>query len=249
MLLQNKRALVTGAGRGIGTAIARGLATQGADVALAYRHSRSGAESLRDELRAQGVRAECFPADLCESSDVARLLDDSIDFLGGLDVLVNNAAGFGPLQALATQPWSEIDAEWNAVVKPVYLVTQAALPAFIKEGGGSIVNLSATLLQRPAPGQGAHAMAKSAVLAYTRTLARELGPQQIRVNAVSPGMTETEWTLGQPDVERGAVAGRTPLRRLATPEDVAGAVLFFCSPLSGFVTGANLAPDGGLAVL
>ena len=249
MLLEGKRALVTGSGRGIGTSIARQLAREGCHVALAYRHSRDGAERLARELRGRGTRAEIFSADLTVPIDAQRLVHEAVGFLGGLDILVNNAAGFGPLEPLATQPWDAVDAEWNAVVKPVYLVTQAALPAFFVEGCGSIVNLSATLLQRPAPGQGAHAMAKSAVLAYTRTLARELGPQQIRVNAVSPGMTETEWTLDQPSVEREAVAGRTPLRRLATPDDVAAAVLFFCSPLSAFVTGANLAPDGGLAVL
>ena len=249
MLLDGKRALVTGAGRGIGSAIARRLASEGACVALAYRHSRSGAEALAEELRALGVRAECFQADLTSPVEAKRLVDASVRFLGGLDILVNNAAGFGPLQPLATQPWDEIDEEWRAVVQPVHLVTQAALPTFFEEGSGAIVNLSATLLQRPAPGQGAHAMAKAAILAYTRTLARELGPQRIRVNAVSPGMTETEWTLSQPEELRVAVAGRTPLRRLATPDDVAGAVLFFCSPLSAFVTGANLAPDGGLAVL
>lgn len=243
-LLTGRRAIVTGAGRGVGVSIARLLAAEGATVAVAYRHSKAPAEALAAEI---GGRA--FPADLTDEPQVTKLIADSLDFLGGLDILVNNAAGFGPLESLATQSWEAIDTEWNAVVKPVVLATRAALPTFLAEKSGSIVNLSATLLQRPAPGQGAHGMAKSAVLSYTRTLAREVGPQGIRVNAVSPGMTLTEWSESQPDALKDAVAERTPLRRLAAPEDVACAVLFFASPLSEFITGANLAPDGGLAVL
>ncbi|MGC4046176.1 MAG: SDR family oxidoreductase [Armatimonas sp.] len=243
-LLQGQRAIVTGAGRGVGVAIARLLASEGAIVAVAYRHSKAPAEALAAEI---GGRA--FQADLTDEPQVTRLVSESLDFLGGLDILVNNAAGFGPLESLATQSWEAIDTEWNAVVKPVVLATRAALPTFLAEKSGSIVNLSATLLQRPAPGQGAHGMAKSAVLSYTRTLAREVGPQGIRVNAVSPGMTLTEWSESQSDTLKDAVAERTPLRRLATPEDVARAVLFFASPLSEFITGANLAPDGGLAVI
>jgi 3-oxoacyl-[acyl-carrier protein] reductase len=243
-LLTGRRAIVTGAGRGVGISIARLLAAEGATVAIAYRHSKAPAEALAAEL---GGRA--FPADLTDEPQVQRLVADSLNFLGGLDILVNNAAGFGPLEPLTTQSWEAIDTEWQAVVKPVVLATRAALPALLVEKSGSIVNLSATLLQRPAPGQGAHGMAKAAVLSYTRTLAREVGPQGVRVNAVSPGITRTEWTETLPQEERDAVAQRTPLRRLATPEDVARAVLFFASPLSEFITGANLAPDGGLAVL
>ncbi len=243
-LLEGRRAIVTGAGRGIGSAIARLLAAEGARVVLAYRHSKIAAEELAGEL---GGRALC--ADLTDEAQANQLVTESLEFLGGLDILVNNAAGFGPLQSLVTQPWDEIHTEFQAVVKPVVLVTRAALPTFIAEQGGSIVTLSATLLQRPAPGQGAHAMAKAATLAYTRTLAREVGPHGIRVNAVSPGATLTEFTQAMPASEREAIAQRTPLRRLATPEDVARAVLFFASPLSEFITGANLAPDGGLAVL
>jgi 3-oxoacyl-[acyl-carrier protein] reductase len=243
-LLAGKCALVTGAGRGVGVAIARLLAEEGASVALAYRHSKARAEALAREI---GGRAFC--ADLTDPSQAERLVDEAVDFLGGLQILVNNAAGFGPLESLVTQSFDAIDAEWHAVVAPVVNVTRAALPTFFEEREGSIVNLAATLLQRPAPGQGAHAMAKAAVLAYTRTLAREVGPQGVRVNAVSPGMTRTEWTEALPSSERDAVAQRTPLRRLANSEDVARAVLFFCSPLSSFITGANLAPDGGLAVL
>lgn len=243
-LLTGKKALVTGAGRGVGMAIARLLAAEGAQVVLAYRSSRASAEALAAELG--GV---ALAADLTDTVQAERLVAEAQAALGGLDILVNNAAGFGPLKPLAEYTWDEIDTEWQVVVKPVVTVTRAALPPFQAQGSGKIVNLSATLLQRPAPGQGAHAMAKAAVLAYTRSLAREVGPQGITVNAVSPGMALTEFSESLPEALKTAVAERTPLRRLATPDDVARAVLFFCSPLADFITGANLAPDGGLAVL
>lgn len=248
-LLTGKKALVTGAGRGIGVAIAEDLAAEGAAVVVHYRGSKDGAEETARRVRAAGGVAYVVRADLTDEAEVARLLGETLDVLGGLDILINNAAGFGELKTLAEHSWDEIDAEWRAVVKPVFLLTRACLPIFVAQKAGRIVNLSATLLQRPAPMYGAHAMAKAAVLAYTRILAREVGADNITVNAVSPGMALTEFSLSLPDAVKDAVRDRTPLRRLATPDDVAKAVLFFASPLADFITGANLAPDGGLAVL
>lgn len=248
-LLNGARALVTGAGRGIGTAIALKLASEGAAVVLHYRKSRDGAEQAAETIRAAGGTAVLISADLTQEAAAVSLLQETIKELGGLDILVNNAAGFGPLKPLAEATWTDLDAEWEAVVKPVVTATRAALPHFREQKHGRVVSLAATLLQRPAPGQGAHAMAKAAVLAYTRTLAREVGPDGITVNAVSPGMALTEFSQNLPEDHKEAVRLRTPLRRLATPEDVAGAVVFFCSPLADFVTGANIAADGGLAVL
>ena len=248
-LLDGRRALVTGAGRGIGVEIARELAAEGAAVALAYRGSWEGAERAAAEICAAGGRAVTLQADLMDAGQAQRLVAETRQLLGGLDILVNNAAGFGPLKRFEDSVWEDIDAEWNAVVRPMVLATKAALPHLTAQGYGRIVNLAATLLQRPAPSYGAHTMAKAAVLAYTRILAQEVGPQGITVNAVSPGMTRTEFSERLPESRKAAVAGKTPRRRLATATDVAKAVVFFCTPLADFVTGANLAPDGGLAVL
>lgn len=248
-LLDGTRALVTGAGRGIGTSIARALGDEGAAVALAYRRSRAGAEQAARAIRAAGGTAVALPADLTDEAEALRLVEETVAALGGLDILVNNAAGFGPLKRLDEATWQDVDDEWNAVVKPVFVLTRMALPLLVAQKRGRIVNLAATLLQRPQPRYGAHAMTKAAIVAFTRTLAREVGPEGITVNAVSPGMTLTEFSESLPESLKTAVAGRTPLRRLATPDDVARAVVFFCSPLAAFVTGANLAPDGGLAVL
>jgi 3-oxoacyl-[acyl-carrier protein] reductase len=248
-LLQGRCALVTGAGRGIGVEIAKQLAGEGARVALTYRSSRAGAEAIAAAIRATGGEAVTLQADLTDEKAALKLVGDVKEAFGGLDILVNNAAGFGPLASFAEMSWEQVDEEWQAVVKPVLLLTKAALPLLIESEQGKIVSLCATLLQRPQARYGAHTMAKAAVLAFTRTLALEVGPQNITVNAVSPGLTLTEFSQSLPDTQKEAVRGRTPLRRLATPEDVAKAVLFFCSPLADFITGANIAPDGGLAVL
>jgi 3-oxoacyl-[acyl-carrier protein] reductase len=248
-LLTGAKALVTGAGRGIGVEIARLLAAEGASVAVHYRGSREGAEKTAAMIRDAGGNAVTLQADLTDEPQATRLVAETADALGGLDILVNNAAGFGPLKNLADHTWGEIDDEWQAVVKPVFVLTRAVLPGMRAQRNGRIINLSATLLQRPAPTYGAHGMAKSAVLSFTRTLAREVGPDGITVNAVSPGMALTEFSQSLPEELKNAVRDRTPLRRLATPEDVAKVVLFFASPLADFVTGTNIAPDGGLAVL
>jgi 3-oxoacyl-[acyl-carrier protein] reductase len=248
-LLAGKSALVTGAGRGIGPVIARRLADEGAAVALAYRSSAAGAAEAAAVIRAAGGTAVTLRADLMDEAQAARLVDEARGALSGLDIVVNNASGFGPEKRVEDSAWDDLEREWQVVVKPVFTVTRAALPLLIAQGSGRIVNLSATLLQRPAAGFAAHAMAKAAVLALTRTLAREVGPRGVTVNAVSPGMTLTEFSSELSAEAKEAVRRQTPLRRLATPDDVAGAVLFFCSPFADFVTGANLAPDGGLAVL
>lgn len=248
-LLPGKKALVTGAGRGVGPVIARRLAAEGAAVALIYRGSKDGAEAALEEIRAAGGVAVALQADLLDEDAAARVVGEASHALGGLDILVNNAAGFGPASRLENADWADIAKEYEVVVRPTVNITRAVLPIFTAQQSGRIVNLAATLLQRPAEGYGAHAMAKAAILAYTRTLAREVGPSGITVNAVSPGMTTTEYTNALPSAARDAVAARTPLRRLASPDDLAGTVVFFCSPLADFVTGANLAPDGGLAIL
>jgi 3-oxoacyl-[acyl-carrier protein] reductase len=248
-MLEGKRALVTGAGRGIGIEIAKQLAAEGAVVGLAYRSSNIGAEETAAQIRSAGGTAVTLQADLTDEKQAGELPVAAQAALGGLDILVNNAAGFGPIAMISDTSWEQVDQEWQSVVKPVFLLTRAALPILIESGQGKIVNLSATLLQRPQARYGAHAMAKAAILAFTRTLAVEVGPRNVTVNAVSPGLTLTDFSQNLPKAQKEGVSDRTPLRRLATPEDVARAVLFFCSPLSDFVTGANIAPDGGLAVL
>jgi 3-oxoacyl-[acyl-carrier protein] reductase len=247
-LLTGKKVLVTGAGRGIGVAIALELAREGAEVALLYRNSRTLAEETATQIRQSGGIAFCVQADLLDETQTKQSCDEAIQQLGGLDILIANAAGFGPATPLDQSDWAAIADEFEAVVKPVVTPTKAVLPTLLAQGSGSLIYLTATMLHRPAVGFGAHAMAKAAVLAYARTLAKELGPSHIRVNAVAPGMAMTEFSHSLPPKRMEAVRNATPLRTLAEPEDVARLVVLLCTPLAGILTGAELAADGGLAM-
>ncbi len=243
MLLENKVALVTGAGRGIGAVVARRFAEEGAKVVVHYRNSRAPAEALAREIGGVALQA-----DLTDGLATEAMVADALSHFGRIDVLVNNAASFAADLDFDRATWDDFRAEFEGVVGATVHPTKAVVPVMKEQGGGRIVNFVATLVQRPAPEYVVHTTAKSALVGLTRTLARDLGPHGITVNMVSPGMTLTDYSQGLPDDLKARVAGLTPLRRLATPEDVANVVLFYASPLAGFVTGANVAPDGGLAV-
>ena len=243
MLLENKIALVTGAGRGIGAVVARRFAEEGAKVVVHYRGSRAPAEALASEIGGLALQA-----DLTDALATEAMVADALSHFGRIDVLVNNAASFAADLTFETATWDDFRAEFEGVVGATVNPTKAVAPVMIAQGEGRIVNFVATLVQRPAAEYVVHTTAKSALIGLTRTLARDLGPHGITVNMVSPGMTLTDYSQSLPDDVKARVGGLTPLRRLATPEDVANVVLFYASPLAGFVTGANIAPDGGLAV-
>jgi 3-oxoacyl-[acyl-carrier protein] reductase len=243
MLLENKVALVTGAGRGIGAVVARRFAEEGAKLIVHYRGSREPAEALAGEIGGVALQA-----DLTDGMATEAMVADALSHFGRIDVLVNNAASFAADLDFDRATWDDFRAEFEGVVGATVNPTKAVAPIMIAQGEGRIVNFVATLVQRPAPEYIVHTTAKSALIGLTRTLARDLGPHGITVNMVSPGMTLTDYSQSLPDDLKARVAGQTPLRRLATPEDVANVVLFYASPLAGFVTGANIAPDGGLAV-
>ncbi len=244
MLLQNKVALVTGAGRGIGSAIARRLASEGAKVTVHYHTSRDAAEALAREIG--GLALGC---DLTDAFGAEAMVADALSHFGHIDILVNNASSFASNLDFASATWDDFRAEFDGVVGVTVNPTQAVVPVMKAQGSGRIINIAATLVQRPAPEYVVHTTAKSALIGLTRTLARDLGPHGITVNLVSPGMTLTDYSQSLPEDLKARVAGQTPLRRLATPDDAAGIVLFYASPLADFVTGANIAPDGGLAIL
>jgi len=243
-MLEGKVALVTGAGRGIGAQVARLLASQGARVVVHYRASRESAEDLAREVGGLALQA-----DLTDAVAAEALVADAVSHYGQLDILINNAASFAHGLTLETAAWDDFRAEFDGVVGTTVNTTRAVVPIMKQQAGGRIVNFLATLLQRPAPEYVVHTTAKSALLGLSRSLAKELGPHNITVNMVSPGMTLTEYSLSLPPAVKDSVAKQTPLRRLATVDDAAHVVLFFASPLADFVTGANIAPDGGLALL
>ncbi len=246
--LKDKRALVTGGGQGLGRAIAEELLRQGCKVALSYHTSEKAAASLVAAAVAAGQRAVAIQADLTRESDSARLIQEAVLFLGGLDVLVNNAGDLIERRGL-----SEIDEGfWRRTfdinLLSLMAVTRAALPHLSQSGCGSIVNLSSLAGRKGGhAGALAYSAAKGAVLTWTRALAAELGGQGIRVNAVAPGLilgTSFHATHTTAESAKATVAG-IPLGRAGCPEDVARAVAFLASEYDGFISGATLDINGG----
>lgn len=243
-LLAGRKALVTGASRGIGRAVARLLARHGAHVWINYHKSTAAAEDLAAEISAAGGRCRTLRADVTDQNDVDRLLAAVADD-GRLDILVNNAGPKIQSASFDQLRWGDMAAAHDSIVGSAFRVTQAALPA-LKTSGGAVVNiLTSAALGRTAHHWLPYVSAKAALLTMSKNLAQELGPQGVRVNMVSPSMVDTDLVANVPDRVRQMIVARTPLRRLATPEDVAGAVLMLVSPYAEFITGENLLITGG----
>ncbi len=238
-----KIAVVSGASRGIGRATARTLAARGATVAVVFKAQREAAAAVVAEIAAAGSRAEAFQADVADGASVRALAAAVVQRFGRVDVLVNNAGVYGE------RPIEELDAEFfagqfNNNVLSVMLMTQAFAPHF-GSGGGSIVNVSSNLARAPDAHNGVYSASKAAVDTLTRAFAIELGPRNIRVNAVAPFITRTDMTAGIPDEVRAALAAQAPLRRLAEPEDIAGVIAALASDDMRWVTGRSILTDGG----
>ncbi len=236
--LDGKRALVTGASKGIGRAIAKELAAAGAEVAVGYRTGKDEAEALATEI---GGRA--LQADVSVAEDAARLVDEA----GELDVLVNNA-GLTRDGLIARMP----DEDWEVVLDTnlggVFYTCRAVARGMMKRRSGAIVNLTSVVGLHGNPGQTNYAASKAGIIGFTKALARELATRNVRVNAVAPGYIETDLTNVLPEEAQQAILQNTPLQRMGAPEDVAGAVRFLCSDAAAFVTGEVLLVDGGLGM-
>jgi 3-oxoacyl-[acyl-carrier protein] reductase len=247
--LKGKRALVTGGGQGLGAAIVRQLLAAGADVAVHYYSSAAGARDAKTAAASAGGRAEIFRADLTNETEATTLVRAAAEFLGGLDVLVNNAGDLVQRRTLA-----DVDAEFfqrslDINLASMLFVTRAALPWLERAGQASIVNLSSLAGRKGGhPGSLVYSTAKGAVLTWTRALANELGPRGIRVNCVAPGLilgTRFHDTHTTPESARKTIEG-IPLGRAGAPEDVARAVVYLASEFDGFITGATLDINGGV---
>jgi NAD(P)-dependent dehydrogenase (short-subunit alcohol dehydrogenase family) len=240
--LAGKRAVVTGASRGIGAAIALALADRGADVAITYERSAERAADIVHAIEAKGRRAIAIQADSADASAVKRSVDDAAEGLGGLDILVNNAgiARGGPVAEMSL---ADIDAILDVNVRSVVLASQAAIPHLTE--GGRIISIGSCLGERvPFPGVTVYSMSKSALLSFTRGLARELGPRGVTVNLVQPGSTDTDMNPAdgaQSDMQRAMTA----LGHYGKPEDIAAAVAFLASPAARQITGTTITVDGG----
>jgi 3-oxoacyl-[acyl-carrier protein] reductase len=240
-------AIVTGASKGIGAGIAKGLGAAGAAVVVNYASSREGADRVVAEITSKGGRAIAVQGDVSKATDVLRLFEETKKAFGSLDVLVNNAGvfQFEPLESVRED---EFHREFNTNVLGLILTTQEALKYFGPEGG-SVINIGSAVSSLTPPMSVVYTATKGAVDAVTRVLAKELGPKKIRVNSINPGGVETEGVhrigmIGS-DQQKQMVA-QTPLGRLGQPEDIAPVAVFLASEKSGWMTGETIAVSGGL---
>jgi NAD(P)-dependent dehydrogenase (short-subunit alcohol dehydrogenase family) len=243
--LAGKRIIVTGAARGLGREFALHLASLGARV-LAADVREDELETMRAAARKRGLDLSVASVDVTSAEQTRAVAGRAVELMGGVDALVNNA---GVVEGLARRPFDEIpEEEWDRVlevnVKGMWLCAKACVPLIREAGGGSIVNLASEVAFSGSPGLAHYVASKAAVIGLTRTLARELGPSAIRVNALAPGFTDTAASVG-------LLAGRqydttaTPLGRVGHPPDLLGAVTFLVSDESAFVTGQTLLVNGG----
>jgi 3-oxoacyl-[acyl-carrier protein] reductase len=247
--LSGKVAVVTGASKGIGAAIAKRLAADGASVVVNYASSREGADKVVNEITQAGGKAIAVGASVAKEEDIQKLFSETKKAYGKVDILINNAGvyGFAPLDQVSAEEYKR---QYDTNVLGLLLTTKAALP-LIPEEGGSVVNISSVVSTLAPAATSVYSSTKGAVDTITKSLAKELGPRRIRVNSINPGFVVTEGThsagIVGSDFEKGAVAS-TPLGRAGQPEDIAAPVSFLASADAGWITGETIFVSGGAAI-
>src|SRR5215470_11350006 len=245
--LNGKVAVVTGASKGIGAAIAEKFGSEGAKVVVNYAHDKAGAEKVVDKIKQSGGQAIALRADVSKGEDIKKLITETVRTFGNIDILVNNAGvyEFRALEALDEQHFRKI---FDLNVFGLLLTTKEAV-AHMNGQGGSIINMSSIAAKTPAVYSSVYSGTKGAVDVISRALALELAPRKIRVNSLSPGATETEGVLAMPEYKNGfeqLAITRTPLGRMGTADDIAKVALFLASDDSGWITGEELLVGGGI---
>lgn len=245
--LEGQVVLITGASRGIGATTAKLFALHGALVVIDHRSSAAEADAVVNEIIAYGGKAMAVRADVTDAEAVLHMVRAVEKEFGQVDVLVNNAANnFRPIPFLDTR-WDQVQADIDTILKGAFNMAQAVIPGFLEKGGGRIVNVSTIAVEAPPAQQTKYVLAKSALSGLTRSLAVEFADRNIRVNMVVPSFVETDLTSGQSRVEVSRMKASSPMKRLASAQDVAEAIVHLASPRSAYTTGQKLMVTGGLA--
>ncbi len=244
-LLEGKVAIVTGATRGIGRAIALKYASEGADVAFTYRSQHEAAASLVEELEALGVRTKAYASDAASFDDAHTVVDDVRESFGHIDILVCNAGVTrdGLMMRMSEDQW---DTVIDTNLKSAFNFVHACTPVMARQRGGSIICMSSVVGLSGNAGQCNYAASKAGLVGLVKSIAKEMGPRGIRANCIAPGFIATDMTAALPDATRSEWEKQIPLRRGGTPDDVAGVALFLASDLAGYVTGQVVSCCGGM---
>ena len=244
-LLEGKVALVTGAARGIGKAIALRFASEGADIAFTDLAIDDNGRATEEEIRALGVRVKGYASNAANFDEAHKTVEEVVKDFGGLDILVNNA---GITKDGLMLRMSE--AQWDAVIavnlKSAFNFVHACVPVMMRRRGGSIINMASVVGVHGNAGQANYAASKAGMIALAKSVAQEMGPKGIRANAIAPGFIETAMTEALPDSVREEWKKKIPLRRGGTPDDVADVAVFLASNLSSYVSGQMIQVDGGM---
>ena len=244
-LLEGKVALVTGAARGIGKAIALRFASEGADIAFTDLVIDDNGRATEEEIRALGVRVKGYASNAANFDEAHKTVEEVVKDFGGLDILVNNA---GITKDGLMLRMSE--AQWDAVIavnlKSAFNFVHACVPVMMRRRGGSIINMASVVGVHGNAGQANYAASKAGMIALAKSVAQEMGPKGIRANAIAPGFIETAMTEALPDSVREEWKKKIPLRRGGTPDDVADVAVFLASHLSSYVSGQVIQVDGGM---
>lgn len=244
-LLEGKNALITGASKGIGNAIAKVFADQGANVAFTYLSSVEKGQALEEELKATGVKAKGYRSDASDFTAAEELINQMVEDFGTLDILVNNAGITKDtlLMRMTEEQWDQVI---NINLKSMFNTVKAATRTLMKQRSGSIINMSSVVGIKGNAGQANYAASKSGIIGFSKSVALEMGSRNIRCNVVAPGFIETEMTQA---LDEKIVAGwkdAIPLKRAGSTEDVANCVVFLASDLSSYITGQVIQVDGGM---
>ncbi len=244
-LLEGQTALVTGATRGIGRAIALKFAAEGANIAFTYRSQHEAAQSLVAEVEALGVSVKGYPSDAASFEDAHAVVEDVKATFGRIDVLVNNAGitRDGLMMRMDEAAW---DAVIDTNLKSAFNFIHACTPVMARQRGGSIINMSSVVGIAGNAGQCNYAASKAGLIGLTKSFAKEMGPRGIRANCIAPGFIATDMTDALSEAMRADLEKQIPLRRGGTPEDVAGVALFLASDMSAYVTGQVISCCGGM---